>query len=458
MDAPGLPDRKVQHPVPKIEKPTVWQFALHDHKSEGAAGQHFDLRLGDPDTGHAHSWAMKYWPKPGESRLAVQQPTHTVGYMDFEGRIEKGYGKGDVKLAKRDKTEIVSSSSGHVRFNLYTGKNTEEFLLRKTDDKQWLLRNITTTRENSENLPSSKPPYKNVATDKLKFEDPNTILQAKIDGAHVLYSFKKPGSTPDIFSYRPTERASGVIEHTHKVPGVLEKRTPAALKDTILRGELYAIDRNGKALESHRIGGILNSNVWKSREKQNSEGKLVPVVFDVVRWKGKDVSNVPYSEKKKLLEQAIDNAPWLKLPRTATTESEKKKLFNEIKQGKEPSTKEGVIEWNLNSSTPKKSKFRDDHDVYIRDVFYEKSSRGMAGGFSYSMTPAGKIVGKVGTGFSHSFKKDLAENPDKYKGLKAMVQMTPGHVGRAPSFVGLHLDQDIPEGTKLAGKLNKRWL
>ena len=145
--APGIPEKKGQHPFPKLEAPKTFEFSLQKHQAE-RAGRHFDLRLGDPSTGHAHSWAMRYWPKPGEQRLAVVQPTHTVAYQDFSGELGPGYGEGKVELVRREKTEIVSSSPGHVRFNLYLGKGAEEFLLRRTDPSKghWLLKNITQQR------------------------------------------------------------------------------------------------------------------------------------------------------------------------------------------------------------------------------------------------------------------------------------------------------------------------
>ena len=460
--APGIPKKGWTAEFPTFKKPVPLEFGLHHHKSEGPAKEHFDLRLGDPDTGHAHSWAMKYWPKPGENRLAVMQPTHTIEYMDFEGRIPEGYGKGDVSLAKRSKTEIVSSSKGHVRFNLYNGKSNEEFLLRHTDGNKWLLRNITPTKE-SVDIPLSKPKYKVISAEDLDPENPNTVLQAKIDGAHVLFNFKDTGSTPDIFSYRPTARATGLIEHTHRVPGVLEQRTPKELKNTVLRGELYAVDRRNRALSAAQVGGILNANVWKSREKQKEEGKLVPTVFDVVKWKGKDVSDAPFEEKQQLLQEAVKAAPWLKIPRTATTPKQKEKLIADIKSGKEPSTEEGVIEWHLDKSIPRKAKFLREEDAFVRGIFKEegKHLRPLAGGFEMSRTHSGPVVGRVGTGFSLALKKDMIENPDKYIGLQARIKTTPApakYAPRAAKFVGWHLDQDLPENIKHASGFLKEML
>lgn len=451
--APGIPSKSSVHPLPKIGKPRVLEFGIHEHLAE-KAGPHFDLRIGDPDTGHAHSWALRHLPRPGETRLAVQQPTHTVGYMDFRGRIAEGYGAGQVNLARRDKTEVLSSSADHVRFNLYGGKSAEEYLLRRTSGSNWLLHNVTTTREGKgADLPNSKPSYKTKEPAQLDPAQPGTVMQAKIDGAHVLFKFDKPHSQARVFSYRPTERETGVIEHTHRLPDYSNLRVPGPLRDSILRGELYATSGDGKALPPQRVGGILNAGVWKSRQKQEEEGHLRPVVFDVVKWRGRDVSREPYEEKLKLLRQAVEHAPWLQLPRMASTPSEKQKLIEDIRSGKEPSTIEGVVEWHLDKPVPVKSKFRPEKDVFVRRVFPEKGARGLAGGFEYSTTKEGPIVGRVGTGFSHGLKRDMLESPSKYEGLQARIKVIPGHEGRAPAFISWHLDQEIPMDVKVAQDL-----
>jgi len=436
-------------------------MGLHRHQAE-RAGEHFDLRLGDPSTGRAHSWALrKGLPGPGERRLAVQQPTHTLAYMDFKGPISEGYGKGNVELAQRDKTEVLRSGDNEVRFNVYRGKENQEFALRRMKSAgNWFIQNVTPSRNTgpAQKLPSSKPKYKLVAPEKLDPDDPNTEMQAKLDGAHVLYQFKEPGSTPRVFSYRPTERATGIIDHTQKLEGFGKLRTPKALANTTLRGELYAVDEQGKALPAARVGGILNAGVWKSREKQKQEGRLVPAVFDVVQHQGKNVEEQPYAEKKRILSAATRAAPWLQRPRTATTPDEKRRLIADIQEGREPSTDEGVVVWHKDKPVPAKSKFQEERDVYVRRIFAEagEKRRGtMAGGFEYSTTPKGPIVGRIGTGLSHAMKKDMLENPSKYEGLHARAKAlkTPkGYAPRNPVFKSFHLDQDIPEDAKTAMK------
>lgn len=459
--APGIPEGRQIQEFPAHKEPVKWEFGVQRHAAE-RAGQHFDLRLGDPSTGQAHSWALRHFPEPGEKRLAVVQPTHTVDYMDFKGRIEEGYGKGDVELAQRDKAEIVSSSKGHVRFNVYRGRDVDEYLLRrpKPDTKNWLLMNVTKTRKQGPgvDIPSSKPKYKLIkAKESIDVEDPNTELQAKVDGAHAIFHFPDTGRTPHIYSFRPRKNApERPIDHTQKLEGWHARKTPGAIKQTILRGELYAVDKKGKAIPAARVGGLLNSNVWKSREDQKTKGKLVPVIFDVQRWRGEDVSHLPYQDKKLLLEEAVKAAPWLSLPRTARTTEEKRKLIQDIERGREPSTDEGVVEWDRRKSTPKKFKFKEEHDVFVRRIFPEEGVKRkgiMAGGFEYSLKPKGEIVGRVGTGFSHGLKKDMIGSPSKYEGLRARVQAqraADAKALRSPAFLTFHLDEELPEDVKVA--------
>ncbi len=131
----GIPDRKVKADIPIMEN-KQWEYGVHEHQAR-RAGKHYDLRLGDPKTKKAHSWVIRYWPKPGEKRLAIRQPDHTMKYMDFEGNIPEGYGAGDVKLRARGKATIQSSSQDKINF---TNKGTKYTLI-KTKDDSWLILN-----------------------------------------------------------------------------------------------------------------------------------------------------------------------------------------------------------------------------------------------------------------------------------------------------------------------------
>lgn len=142
--APGIPRRDRFVRIPIVTKPRTWKFGLQLHDAD-RAGRHFDLRIGDTQ-GHAHSWASRRLPGPGEKVLAVQQPTHTVAYMPFEGQIESGYGKGSVKSLRFEPTEVVKANPNRVTFYLNRGKQQEKFTLIRMDGAKWLLVNHTSAK------------------------------------------------------------------------------------------------------------------------------------------------------------------------------------------------------------------------------------------------------------------------------------------------------------------------
>lgn len=454
--APGIPDKDLSHELPNVSDPEEWQFALQHHLAE-KAGEHLDLRLGDLASGWAHSWALKYWPKPGERRRAIKQSTHSLKYMDFEGQIHEGYGKGDVKLVDREKMEVLKSSPNKITFNVYKGRDPHEYALIRKGNDDWLLINRTISRDRYPDLPDDKPPY--VDRD-IDIENPQEVLQAKIDGAHNLVVFPKSGSYPKFVSYRPGKRAEGgIIEHTHKIPDFSKLPIPPHLRDSIVRGEIYAKGPTGKAIKSHELGALLNSGIWNSRAKQEgAQSPLKTVLFDVVRHRGRDVSQEPYRRKLSILEEIIQDIPYFELPPMARTPKEKKKLFEDIVAGRVPETEEGVVAWNMEQYAPAaRIKIRPDYDVYIRE-FYDarpgtKYEGNAVGGFLYSHEPDGPIVGRVGAGLSDKLRRKMYENPGSYTGAVATVtaqgKFKSGAL-RAPSFSEWHLDKNDLEFLKYA--------
>ena len=117
------------------------KFVVQKHD---ASHLHYDFRL-EMD-GVAKSWAVPKIPpqKVGEKRLAVQVEDHTVEYMDFEGLIEQGYGKGTVEIWDSGTYELESKKEDKIVFQLY-GKNLRgKYALLipgwgKKEKKEWLL-------------------------------------------------------------------------------------------------------------------------------------------------------------------------------------------------------------------------------------------------------------------------------------------------------------------------------
>ena len=470
--APGIPESRTIHPLPPVPRgqPQQWHLAEQRHDAI-KAGPHTDLRLVDPE-GKAHSWVLPETglPKPGEKFYLPQTFTHTKDYAARKGEfdIPEGYGKGKVVGSGLRPVDVHYSEPDKLRFSLLEGRNPQDYILIRSP-KGWVIHNFSPTAEAGVRgsrgyaIPQAKPNYKEKPTTTVDFDDPKVIHQAKIDGAHVTVHIPDKDRQVRVFSYRPTAAGTGVIEHTHKLPDYHALRAPGSLSGTVLRGEAWAAGPDGKALPAERIGGLLNAGVARSRELQGEHGPLRLSVFDVVRYKGKLMENAPYAEKLEVLRQVAKEMPQLQLPPMAETSKEKLELFTRIQEGREPTTKEGIVAWHLDKPVPTKIKFRPDVDAEVVDVFPGKGKHeGRAGGVLVKV-PGSETTTRVGTGFSDQMRKELWERPQEFVGRVARVatqQVFPSGKLRAPSFGGFHLDKNAAQTFTSDGKdydVSKLW-
>lgn len=449
--APGIPDKNRTTRFPSVKKPAIWGSVIQEHDAD-RAGKHFDLRLADPKTGIAHSWAIRYLPKPGEKRLAIRQPDHTKEYMSFQGEIPAGYGKGKVRIHTLSDAEILESSPTKVVFNQYVGRDTHEYALIKTKGKNWIIMNRTPTSDKIK-IPESKPKYREKKPSQVDPDKPGERWDAKIDGAHLIYDIQ-PGKSIRAFSHRKSKRGAALIQHTYRIPSLSGRKAPRGIKHTQLRGEVYAIDpKSKKAILAHELGALLNSNVIRSREKQKTKGKLINTVFDIIKYDGKDVSDLPTEEKRKLIRNLLKKDGLSRIfhtPPSATSAKKKKELLEKIRKGKLKQTKEGIIVHSP-EGVMTKVKFKKEWDIRISKIFTKKRSkaRGMAGGFEYEIVDGKKTKkkGRVGTGFTHKLRRAMLANPEDFVGVVAKVTGLEQHksgVIRGVSFLGWHLDKNDP--------------
>jgi hypothetical protein len=448
--APGLPRREQTTNPPVTEKPKIWASVIQRHDAR-RAGTHFDFRLGDLETGIGHSWAMRKLPGPGEKVLAIQQPDHTIPYFKFTGEIPVGYGAGEVGRHSLLDAEVLESDKNRVIFNRYDGRDTHEYVLRRMDDKHWLLINRTPTAK-SEPMPESKPKYKEIKPGQVDPKAPGR-WDAKIDGASLNYVIHD-GKPIRAFSYRRSRRGPALIQHTQRIPTLQGEKAPKGYKRTILRGEVWATNpKTKKAIEARELGALLNSHVLRSRRLQESKGKLKNIIFDIVMHKGKNVEGLPTEEKRRLIDEVIKDSRFkgiFEKPSSATTPSAKMKLFEKIRKKQHKQTKEGVI-IHSPEGVMTKVKFKPEWDVEISGIFTKPKSKakGQAGGFTYRKLDGKRIsrLSRVGTGFSRKLREAMYENPEDFVGVVAKVtgmEQYPSGAIRTPSFVGWHLDKNEP--------------
>ena len=136
--APGIPSKKKMKPIPEIKKPEpTWMMAIQEHDAK-KSGKHYDLRLVQPLTNDAHSWAIpkaRLPEKEDRMLLAIQQPTHTRDYaLHFTGTLPKGYGEGTVTMPIKEEVKMIYAGPKKLKFERSNG---DQFVMFKTKGNNW---------------------------------------------------------------------------------------------------------------------------------------------------------------------------------------------------------------------------------------------------------------------------------------------------------------------------------
>jgi hypothetical protein len=449
--APGIPDRDRFVPLPEVGTPAVWSVAVQRHFAK-RRGEHLDLRVVKGKD--AFSWAIPFWPKPGTNTHAIEQPTHTADYAEWEGEIPEGYGAGKVKIDRKGAIIVHESGPDAIKFSIINAKRSEDLALIRHRDKVWRLVNFTPKVEAISDQ-QNKPKYRERSAGQLDPNNDAKVWVAKIDGAHGVMVLQ-PNKRLRVFSHRKPKKGD-YIEWTHKIPGVFSNKGTAGFGDTVLRVEVFA--RAGAApVAVERISGMLNASILKSRQRQEDDRTPLKVaLIDVSRWKGEDKSKATGAEKIEILRAVAKRYPFLELPEMARTTHEKQSLLNEITKGRHRQTREGVVEIDLHGGRFTKGVIRGGEDIYLRGTYAAKKGKfegNAVGGFLYSRTPDGPIIGRVGTGLGDKLRREAFRDPSRYKGAKATIlgrRYTSGS-GRGVSFQRFHSDwlaNDDPGPSKI---------
>lgn len=472
--APGLPDKKRFGSVEEIPPGKLLQYVVQRHLAE-RAGPHYDVRIGGGPPGRElYSWATKKeLPQPGGKIMLYQQPLHRGSYAHFEGTLHHGYGKGTVKTHDKGSVIVTKADPDKISFVVAHKKYPEYFTMirrsgppanpntarqRQTQGGSWLL--VNTTPMNASKFLNGKPDevglnklkYTSVPADKVeKLFNPDYLAQEKIDGASALYHLL--ADRIEAVSYRHGVGGRPII-HTHRVfgPGGSKSgvKIPPELVGTVLRGEIYGL-RKGRAIPPQELGGILNASVQRSVEKQRLQGvDIRNALFDVARLGKQPIKPGELSAEQRLqtLNKILPYLPKNKfhLPQTASSPDEARQLWQNIIAGKNPRTQEGIIAWPAaGGKPPVKVKSLPESDVWVKQVFPgEGKYQGVgAGGFEYSTSPEGAIVGRVGTGFDDATRREMLEDPSTWIGRMARIRSQgkfPSGAHRAPSFIARHED------------------
>lgn len=280
------------------------------------------------------SWAKyalpKGLPSPDSKVLAIENEPHRAD--DFSGEIPAGYGAGTKTLLLSDSVIVKINGRTSVQKINYHVHKTDRSGGREHYDlvvtgveprtKQWELNiprgpykgryafiktdgAMICNRMKDMGLQIAKPDYTLRKEDRLTEIDPSkTIVERKIDGslgnAHIqgqrvaFRSHREGGET-----YYDKLPAVEFIKNESSFATSRLLYPGPSLAGTVLQGELAHPD--GAA----RVSGILNSLAPNARAIQVQRGPVRYFVWDVLKYRGRDVSNKPYAERRALAEEIV---------------------------------------------------------------------------------------------------------------------------------------------------------
>ncbi len=298
-------------------------FVIQEHH---ASRLHWDFRL--EHDGVLVSWALPKGPPtdPEKNHLAVPTEDHPLEYGSFQGTIPKGeYGAGEVTIWDagtyeaekwRDEEVIVvltgSDDGGLVR----TGSSAQaRFALIRTG-KNWLIHRMALP---GEDLPGQPVRPRDAPAGVEPEEDATESRDVAIDEEPMLatlgtafdiddestWAFEMKWDGVRVLAYCDDEtvvlRGRSGRDTTVTYPEVVEALAELALEDTVLDGEIVALDRSGApsfGRLQQRIGLTTSREVSAAR-------RSTPVqmyAFDVLRLGGQGTKNLTYRQRRQALD------------------------------------------------------------------------------------------------------------------------------------------------------------
>ena len=265
--------------------------------------------------------------------LAVENQPHSVD--DFNGVIEEGYGKGEKRLIysgtgvikvggscrlgkinvhehNAEKAGVhydfvaegVDPHTGCFEVNIAKGVLKGRYAFRQAFEENRYL--VVRLKDNS--VLVAKPD--------IHLKPPEFLNAIRQSGRPVSVEWKDDGSLANvaIHNLRAAYRSHRPEGETYydKLPAIedLRNRSPVWLarklfpgpeqEGTVLRGELHHPD--GAA----RVGGIVNALPEKAIQIQRERGPIEFYAWDIARYKGRDVSQIPYGERRELYEGVVE--------------------------------------------------------------------------------------------------------------------------------------------------------
>jgi bifunctional non-homologous end joining protein LigD len=397
-------------------------FVIQEHH---ARSLHWDFRL--ERDGVLVSWAIpKGLPQDrGVNHLAVHVEDHPLEYGAFEGTIPSGeYGAGKVTIWDHGQYECEKWTDREVKVTLHGDRVDGGYALFRTGGKNWMIHKMDPAPEDWRPLPDLVRPMLAVRGT-LPRTDEGWSYEFKWDGVRAV-AYCEGGrarllsrNDRDVTASYPELRALG---------------DALGSMQCVLDGEIVVVDDRGRPSFSALQQRMHVADAARAR-RLSARFPVVYMLFDVLHLDGHPTVELPYRDRRSLLESLALSGSHLATPPSF---DEPGAVVLEAARG---AGLEGVVakrsaspyQPGRRSSDWVKVKIASTQEVVVGGWSSGRGSRSGAIGSLLLGIPTEKglaYVGRVGTGFTEEVLADLARR------LKPLARRTSPYATEVPSVPG----------------------
>jgi len=260
-------------------------FVVQEHH---ARRLHWDFRL--ERDGVLVSWAV---PKgvpddPAVNHFAVHTEDHPLEYAGFAGRIPDGeYGAGTVTIWDRGTYEAVKWTDAEVKMVLHGRRLTGGYTLFRTRGTDWMM------HRERQPLPGILPPMLARSEPQLPPDDGQWALEMKWDGVRALAYCE--GSRVRLVS-RTGEDITAAYPELRGLAAAVGRR------DALLDGEVVALGESGWP-DFEALQNRMHVRAAQVALRLAAEYPVTYLAFDLLHLDGRLVLDLPYRQRRALLEE-----------------------------------------------------------------------------------------------------------------------------------------------------------
>jgi bifunctional non-homologous end joining protein LigD len=267
------------------------RFVVHEHH---ARRLHWDLRL--EHDGALMSWAVPNGipNDPRENRKAVHVEDHPLEYLDFESDIPEGsYGAGHIAIWDRGRYDLEKLQDGKLIVVFHGERLRGRYALFRTgeEERDWMIHRMDPPERPRAAMPEHIEPMLAIAGE-LPRKEAGWAFEVKWDGVRAI-AYCKPGRL------RIESRRRNEI--TQRYPELRALARQLAAREAVLDGEIVAFDEHG-APSFERLQTRMHVTSESAIRRLARDTPVTYMIFDLLYIEGQLTMELPYSERRALLQ------------------------------------------------------------------------------------------------------------------------------------------------------------